>query len=535
MQPRVYSYLRFSDARQAAGASSDRQRAYAAEWARQHGLQLDESLSMRDEGLSAFHERHIKVGALGVFLRAVEDGQVPAGSVLVVEGLDRLSRAEPIQAQAQLTAIVTAGISVVTASDGKVYSRERLKAHPMDLVHSLLVMIRAHEESETKSRRVRDAIRRQCVGWQAGTYRGLIRYGNTPGWLQVVDGRWQLIPERAEAVRLVVEGFRRGLGTGHLAHQLHAAGLSTSAGAPTSGQLVRLLASPALKGDKHVQLDGEEHVLQGYYPALMTPDEWDELQQLAALRSRKSVRGTIPPILTGFGVAVCGYCGAPLKSQTMANRRRADGTLADGMRRVQCTRVNAGGGCLVPGSCSVAPIERALLRYCSDMANLRALYAGDRAAMPRTELAAATAKLATVERQLARLTEALLASDDAPVTFMRRARELEAEREAAQASVQAAEAALASVARADLAGADELWRKLTAGVEALDYETRMRARQLVEDTFERITVYHSGIRPDGQGARTIDVVLRAKGGSRGRLLRLDARGALLSLEDVSAP
>lgn len=140
-------------------------------------MQLDESLSLRDEGLSAYHQRHIKSGALGVFLAAVEQGRIPPGSVLVVEGLDRLSRAEPIQAQAQLAQIVNAGITVVTASDGKAYSREHLKANPMDLVYSPLVMIRAHEESDTKSKRVTASIRRQCQAWMAGTYRGLIRNG----------------------------------------------------------------------------------------------------------------------------------------------------------------------------------------------------------------------------------------------------------------------------------------------------------------------------------------------------------------------
>ncbi|WP_315856732.1 recombinase family protein [Burkholderia ambifaria] len=87
----------------------DRQLEYAARWAADHGMELDASLSLRDEGLSAYHQRHVRQGALGVFLRAAEDGQVPTGSVLIVEGLDRLSRAEPLQAQAQLAQIVNAG------------------------------------------------------------------------------------------------------------------------------------------------------------------------------------------------------------------------------------------------------------------------------------------------------------------------------------------------------------------------------------------------------------------------------------------
>ncbi|MNY53594.1 hypothetical protein D3C86_1893610 [compost metagenome] len=73
----------------------------------------------------------------------------------------------------------------------------------------------------------------------------------------------------------------------------------------------------------------------------------------------------------------------------MANKRRADGTLADGHRRLQCVRVNSGDGCVVKGSCSAAPIERALMRYCSDLVNLRSLYSGDREALPRGEMMAA--------------------------------------------------------------------------------------------------------------------------------------------------
>lgn len=532
MSAKVYSYMRFSDARQAGGASSDRQRAYAAQWAEQHHLLLDETLSMRDEGLSAFHQKHVKKGALGAFLKAVEDGQVPGGSYLVVEGLDRLSRAEPIQAQAQLTAIVSAGISVVTASDGKVYSRERLKANPMDLVYSLLVMIRAHEESDTKSKRVRDAIRRQCLGWIAGTYRGLIRYGKTPGWLEVVEGKWTLIPARAEAVRAAVDMFRRGLGAGHIAKALHDAGLATSAGMPTSGHLVRLLGNPALKGEKHLTLETDTHVLVDYYPALLDADAWNELQQLAALRSRRHVKGQIPPLLTGFGVAFCGYCGGPLKSQTMANKMRADGTLADGHRRLQCIRVNSGDGCLVKGSCSAAPIERALMRYCSDLVNLQALYAADRSIVPQGQLVSTSARLQAIEMKLDRITEALLASDDAPATFLRRARELEVERDGARDQVKAAERAVAEATRADLTGADDRWRALVDGVEKLDYEARMRARQLVGDTFERIVVYQRGMQPEAK-ARSIDVVLHAKGGTA-RLLRIGAHGELLSADEATA-
>lgn len=531
MAGRVYSYIRFSDARQATGASTERQKAYAEKWAADHGLVLDAELSMRDEGLSAYHQKHVKQGALGVFLRAVEDGLVEPGSVLIVEGLDRLSRAEPIQAQGQLAGIVNAGITVVTPGDGKVYSRESLRKNPMDLIHSLIVMIRAHEESETKSKRVRDAIRRQCQGWIDGTYRGLIRYGKTPGWLQVVDGKWQLIPERAEAMKAAAAMFLRGLGTGAIAKRLYEAGMAVSDAVPTSTHMVRVFGNPALVGDKVMTLDGIEYVLRDYYPAVIDRDTQDEIKRQVEQRTKRQVKGDIPSLFTGMGLAFCGYCGAPVKAQNLTNTRRADGTITDGNRRVSCINVNRGSGCAVAGSCSVVPIERAITSFCSDMVNLRSLQAGDLTAGPRAELASAQAKQADVERKLERLTAALLESEGAvPATFARRATELEAEQTDLKRQIESLERALAAAARADITGADEAWQAISKGVHALEFDARMQARQLIADTFERIVVYHHSVEPEATPPGLIDVHLIAKGGT-GRMLRIDKKGNWVSAED----
>lgn len=529
---RVYSYLRFSDPRQATGSSADRQLQYANAWAAERGLVLDELLSLRDEGLSAYHQQHVKQGALGAFLKAVDEGRIPRGSVLIVEGLDRLSRAEPIQAQAQLAQIINAGITVVTASDGREYNREGLKAQPMDLVYSLLVMIRAHEESDTKSKRVRASIRRLCDGWVAGTYRGLVRNGKDPQWLRWTGSAWELIPERVTAVRRALELYQQGQGAGRASKRMFEEGHMLTDWGITGQQIYRLVKLPALRGAKRIAVDGEEYLLEDYYPRLLSDAEFAELQQLAGQRFRRRGAGEIPGIITGIGLTWCGYCGTALVAQNLLGRRRDDGTLADGHRRLHCTSYSKNEGC-TGGSCSVVPVERALLDYCSDQLNLERLQQPtDDGQGLRQQLAEARQRVDDLGRQLERVTDALLADDSgaAPLAFVRRARELEQQQTVAQAQVQQLEQQLVARATPVAPAQAERWTELAARVEQGDYEARDQVRQLVMDTFERLVIYMRGVMPDPK-AKTIDMVMVPRNGAP-RVIQIDRRsGAWLASED----
>ena len=519
----VYSYTRFSEPKQALGHSADRQLQYAKAWAADHGLVLDDTLSMKDEGLSAFHQKHVKQGALGVFLVAIDEGRIPSGSVLIVEGLDRLSRAEPIQAQAQLAQIINAGITVVTASDGREYNREKLKAQPMDLVYSLLVMIRAHEESDTKSKRVKAAIRRQCEGWIAGTYRGLIRNGGDPGWLRWHGSAWELIPERVEIVRFAIAKYREGLGADRTYRLLVDRGFNLDTLGGNVQQLYRLIKLPALKGTKRLSVEGEDYELPDYYPRLMSDLEFDELQVLTSQRSRRRPKGAIPGVITGIGMTWCGYCGTAMTGVNQRVKVSADGKLRDCNRRLVCVSNMNAAGCTA-GSVTIAPIERALMAYCSDQINLQRLQepAHDGQDL-RTQLMDARKLVDNLELQLSRVTEALLAgeSDGAtPMIFVRKARELEEQHQAAKVKVQQAERELVSVAARQVPADARLWLDLAQGVHNQEVEAREKVRQLMMDTFERIVIYIRGVVPEGR--KHIDVLLIAKSGQR-RWMRIERR------------
>ena len=533
---RVYSYLRFSDPKQASGSSIDRQIAYAIRWASEHGMALDETLSLRDEGLSAYHQKHITQGALGAFMAAVEEGRIASGSVLVVEGLDRLSRAEPIQAQGQLAQIINAGITVVTASDGKEYNRERLKANPMDLVYSLLVMIRAHEESDTKSKRVKAAIRRQCERWIDGSWRGIVRNGKDPAWVIEDEGKFVLHPERSAAMREAIDLFVDGYGAAKVLQTMIKRGHSPDHLPTAAATFYKILRRTDLIGTKVLSIGGEEFSLAGYYPALLTQDQFNRLQLANNDRTKRKGKGDIPGIITGMEITRCGYCGGALVGQNLMQRMRDDGTLADGHRRLICANYSHAIGCDVGGSCSVVPVESALLSFCSDQFNLASLQGGgDQSAQIRERLTITRAKIAEQEKSLERITDAMLAAADdggaTPITFIRRARDLETELANLRKQESVIEAELSQAGRASTPAMAEAWASIVEGTQRMDYEARMKARKLVKDTFERIVIYHHGIPPDSKRSTPIDMVLVPRNGTPRRLQVNRQTGEWLASDD----
>lgn len=200
-----------------------------------------------------------------------------------------------------------------------------------------------------------------------------------------------------------------------------------------------------------------------------------------------------------------------------------------------CQRASHGQGCPVPGSCSVVPVERAILTWCSDQMNLTSLTEGGPDLQgPRARLAGLQQEIANTERQIERITEALLADDGpTPVSFARRARELEQQLAGLQAEVTATEQALAAATHHTPALASQ-WADLAERAMAMDHEARLQVRALVHDTFQRITIFHSGSAfDDATTARPISVQLTSRSGAT-RVLVIDRRTGELVRDHATA-
>ena len=304
------SYARFSSAKQAAGDSLRRQVEETEKYVAAHDLVLDRSLSFTDIAVSAYDKSNIKTGALGVFLKAIEQDRVPIGATLIVESLDRLSRATVLDALEVFIAILNAGLNIVTLVDKQRYSREVVQGNVGMLMMSLGVMQRAHDESATKSDRINKLWEQKKKDLRA-TRKVLSR--KVPHWLTVNADRTEIKPddERAKVVMNIIELAEKGVGNHTLGKQLNATVPAWSkSGKWEPSYIQKTLSSPALFGA--IDLDGE--IIDGYYPALITRERYDVLQSLRSARATTKNYNRKGKEVTNLfsGLMKCGYCGSSM-------------------------------------------------------------------------------------------------------------------------------------------------------------------------------------------------------------------------------
>jgi DNA invertase Pin-like site-specific DNA recombinase len=327
--PLVISYARYSSTRQSEGTSLRRQVEKAEKYASDNNLILDTERSFEDLGVSGYDMSNVHKGALGLFLKEVDAGRFPPGTMLIVESFDRLSRAEPLDALSLFIRILSAGLSIVTLTEPpKVFSRETVRDNHYQLLEALLVMYRAHEESKTKSDRINTSWKKKRERAKDGALMSL----RAPAWIKVhinyeksmqdKDRRWaELHPERAPVALRIIEMAEGGVGGHTILKTLHAEGVEpwskprVKKGDNTHPKakwepsyLQKMLTNPSLYGAIKIGDD----IIPGYYPPLIEKARFERLQVLRTNRASTQNKNRKGKTLTNLfsGLLRCGYCGA---------------------------------------------------------------------------------------------------------------------------------------------------------------------------------------------------------------------------------
>lgn len=388
-------YERFSERRQGQGDSIRRQSEKAREFIERYKLKLYD-VPYRDEGVSAFDRSNVTRGKLKAFLDAVEGGQIPAGSYLLVENLDRVSRANAMEAVALLDRIVKLGIRLVTLTDGAVFDEESI-TDPHRIILAVLAFVRANEESESKSERVWEANEKKR------SERDPMAFSNAPGWLKKKADRtgWEVIEERAKSVVKVFELYAKGYGSVYIAR------LANKEGWPVPGKAEawhktlpqkliynrRVLGelSPAIVVDGQRVPTGE--VWKDYYPRIVSDEMFYAAAAAAESRRNRPKRRDLDYHNVFQGLLHCGHCGG-----TFSRKRKHGGKKnSPGYAQYVCSNRDRGvTGC---PNWNAKEMEEVLIPTAMTFV-AKMVVAGSAQKKARNEFALAKAALSSAERRL---------------------------------------------------------------------------------------------------------------------------------------
>lgn len=286
---RAYPYIRWSSSPQERGHSLARQSERIAEWLKGKDYVVESSIV--DEGQSAYEGKNLAPGGkLHQFIADVEAGLIPAGSLLVLEALDRFSRLHWKQAITHLQRILNCRVDVAIVDQNKVYDQNY---DQFDLFKAIFALTQANEESERKSAGVKSARQDRITRMLNGEKMGWL--GIPPRWLDWNESKKDFVlNHNAPAYRECFYLSARGYGSIEILKQVNDqfAGQIAIRGKKgvvetklSISTVAQLLNNPATYG-RYTAKDGRYK--DDYFPALVTKELFDQSLAAVSLRNDRS-------------------------------------------------------------------------------------------------------------------------------------------------------------------------------------------------------------------------------------------------------
>lgn len=507
----AYLYSRVSTRRQLSGMGMELQDEDLKKCLSEHPEWVVKG-TFKDLGISAYKGANRIEGEFGEFLKLVADGKIRPGSVLVVYSLDRISRDDIVHAQGLLLDLLRKDITVCTTIDRMVFSpRDNPQMVLMNMIGSLLVMVRANEESRTKSDR---GLKNWAAKRKAAVDDGVGLSHNVRGWLDTDDDRNAVEnKDKSRIVQRIFELSDMGHGYAAIMRRLDAEGKQCfgRSGRWSQVYIRNILTDRAVLGEKQFYLCNYDtdraKVPVGeprfdLYPRIISDELFNRVQAELARRGKNSPKGRNGRIANLFaGLCRCTACKGPLDI-VRDNRRGRD------TRYLRCQNRYLRKQCSEGGHYQYDPFERGALNA------LKVILTDDVQSTPKDDTAGREAalkeRLANLERRHRRLYERYEDGDDDPI-LMNMIRER-------QASIAEAKVELSAL---------ESDRTLTARPERLarDQAEELIARALTGDKDARAEIARElrgivslvAFRPDGLIILEVANGLRFLGFERGTL------------------
>jgi DNA invertase Pin-like site-specific DNA recombinase/uncharacterized protein YukE len=477
------SYGRISTGKQIDGRGLGRQDDGAQRWCERNSYFLDTSFV--DPGMSGFKGKNATIGKLGRLIELAEGGKWQPGTLLIVESLDRLSRQEIDDAQNLFRRILATGLNILTLMDGQLWTLERWRSDLTARIVSLVIMSRANEESETKSRRLKDVWSNRRDQRAAGKGKPS---NACPAWMKAVDDVFHIPAARQAVIDRIKSDRCLGLGAHAIATRLNADKVPAFDGNNSKGvtgwhksYVQKLVKNPALYGVYQPRnMTGEPvgESIEGYYPSAMSKEDWFRIQWPA---NERAPAGKADKVLNNLfaGLFKC-HCGGTLVRD---NKGSSGAYLVCGNSRR--------GLCADKSRYAIADLENEALQALTifDVSGMI-----DRSNPHADKIASLSAEIAEKESIIEQMAEGF--GGNAPAAFFKRMQAMQAEVDTAKAALAEAEIA------AQIAKARENRDSYTAFVSMVDKLPKMagealfQCRQRIAQELGRMIA--SGTAKDGQ-------------------------------------
>jgi len=300
--PLCFPYVRFSTKKQAAGNSTTRQSERIESFVSRYSLTVDTRLE--DHGLSGFDGANAKKGQLSGFLQRVRDKEIPRGSYLLIENWDRLSR-QVLDASIEIFSdLIRSGIKIAVLDEDTVY--DDLTSN--SFIRAIVQFERAHSESLRKSDMSKASWRAKHKAMAGGA----IATEKCPQWLIVKDGAWCKLDDICLHIETMFS-LAQTYGVAETGRRLNAQ-FGTSY---KTHQIQYLLRNRRLLGEHSPVERSKEHgknvptgqVVELYYPQVIPPATFEEVQTILKSRKPFSGRQDATNLNIFRNLLVCAECG----------------------------------------------------------------------------------------------------------------------------------------------------------------------------------------------------------------------------------
>ncbi|TDX13033.1 recombinase-like zinc beta ribbon protein [Buttiauxella sp. BIGb0552] len=311
-----------------------------------YDLSIDHMEYLNAEGVSGFSGKNIDKGSvLFNFIEQCISGAI-SNAVLIVENLDRFSRANPQRAARILMDLLWA--------DCHIHETE------LDIIHtknSKLIDIatgleRSHKESLRKQKL-------STKNWDK-RFQNVVTdqkalTAKCPAWLHVESGKYQVNEYHAEQIRLIFELYNSGYGQAFIRDTLNDKGYLYNSNTWGSWLVHRILNDRRVTGSHVTQssLRGEYDGLK-MYPVIISDTDFSAVQQRLKSPGRdKKINRNANNLFAGL--TVCSYCNtAHLSVMTDSKNNQ---------RYFYCTNKTAGNGRCNTRGFKYDIVENAVLQY----------------------------------------------------------------------------------------------------------------------------------------------------------------------------